>query len=174
GVLPWSVLTARGGTARTSWHFPCCRLGVGCGAAALSPSAYSLLADSCPPHLRATAISVYSMGIYLGSGMALMIGGVVTAWAQSHGSFDLPLLGEVRSWQMIFLVLGAAGVLFMPILLLIKEPQRKGAGAGVSIPLAQVAAYINANRKTVLLHNIGFACLSFASYGGAAWVPAYF
>lgn len=174
GVLIWSLMTALCGTAKTFWHFLCFRVGVGVGEAALSPSAYSLLADSFPPHLRATAISVYSMGIYLGSGMALMIGGVVTAWAQSHGSFDLPLLGEVRSWQMIFLVLGAAGVLFMPILLLIKEPQRKGAGAGVSIPLAQVAAYINANRKTVLLHNIGFACLSFASYGGAAWVPAYF
>lgn len=174
GVFIWSLMTALCGTAKTFWHFLCFRVGVGVGEAALSPSAYSLLADSFPPQLRATAISVYSMGIYLGSGMALMIGGGVAAWAQSHGSFHLPILGEVRSWQMIFLVLGGAGILFMPILLLIKEPKRQGAGAGVAIPLKQVAAYISANRKTVLLHNIGFACLSFASYGGAAWIPEYF
>lgn len=174
GVFIWSLMTALCGTAKTFWGFLCFRVGVGVGEAALSPSAYSLLADSFPPRLRATAISVYSMGIYLGSGIALMIGGGVAAWAQSHGSFDLPILGEIRPWQMIFLVLGLAGVAFMPILLLIKEPTRQGAGAGVAVPLSKVAAYINANRKTVLLHNIGFACLSFASYGGAAWVPEFF
>ena len=174
GVFVWSLMTALCGTAKTFWSFLCFRVGVGVGEAALSPSAYSLLADSFPPRLRATAISVYSMGIYLGSGLALMIGGGVAAWAQAQGSFDLPLLGEIRPWQMIFLVLGLAGVAFMPILLLIKEPTRQGAGAGVAVPLAKVAAYINANRKTVLLHNIGFACLSFASYGGAAWIPEFF
>ena len=174
GVFIWSLMTALCGTAKSFWGFLCFRVGVGVGEAALSPSAYSLLADSFPPRLRATAISVYSMGIYLGSGIALIIGGGVAAWAQSHGSFDVPVLGEVRPWQMIFLVLGLAGVAFMPILLLIKEPVRQGAGAGVSIPLSKVAAYINANRKTVLLHNIGFACLSFASYGGAAWIPEFF
>ena len=174
GVLVWSLMTALCGTAKTFWHFLMFRIGVGAGEAALSPSAYSLLADSFPPRLRATAISVYSMGIYLGSGLALMIGGTVAAWAQSKGNVDLPLLGETRPWQLIFLVLGAAGVIFVPILMLIKEPTRQGKGAGVAVPLGQVATYIRANRKSVMCHNIGFALLSFASYGGSAWIPEYF
>jgi len=174
GVAVWSLMTALCGTAKTFWHFLTFRIGVGVGEAALSPSAYSLLADSFPPRLRATAISVYSMGIYLGSGLALMIGGTVAAWAQTKGAVDLPLLGETRPWQLIFLVLGAAGVVFVPFLLLIKEPTRKGKGAGVAVPLGQVAAYIKANRKTVICHNVGFALLSFASYGGAAWIPEFF
>lgn len=174
GVLIWSIMTALCGTAKMFWHFLICRVGVGVGEAALSPSAYSLIADSFPPRLRGTAISVYSMGIYLGSGMALMIGGGVAAWAHSRGNVMLPLLGEVRPWQTIFLVLGAAGVFFLPILLLIKEPKRQGQGAGVSVPLAQVAAYMKANRKTVIFHNLGFAFLSFASYGGSAWIPEFF
>lgn len=174
GVLVWSLMTALCGTAKTFWHFLTFRIGVGVGEAALSPSAYSLLADSFPPRLRATAISVYSMGIYLGSGLALMIGGTVAAWAQSKGDVVLPLLGEVRPWQLIFLVLGAAGVVFVPILLLIKEPTRQGKGAGIAVPLSQVAAYIKANRKSVMCHNIGFALLSFASYGGSAWIPEFF
>lgn len=174
GVAVWSLMTALCGTAKTFWHFLTFRIGVAVGEAALSPSAYSLLADSFPPRLRATAISVYSMGIYLGSGLALMIGGTVAAWAQTKGAVDLPLLGETRPWQLIFLVLGAAGVVFVPCLLLIKEPTRKGKGAGVAVPLGQVAAYIKANRKTVICHNVGFALLSFASYGGAAWIPEFF
>src|SRR5690606_3559053 len=44
----------------------------------------------------------------------------------------------------------------------------------VAVPLGQVAAYIKANRKTVICHNVGFALLSFASYGGAAWIPEFF
>lgn len=174
GVLVWSLMTALCGTAKTFWAFLTFRIGVGAGEAALSPSAYSLLADSFPPRLRATAISVYSMGIYLGSGLALMIGGTVAAWAQSKGNVDLPLLGETRPWQLIFLVLGAAGVIFVPILMLIKEPTRQGKGAGVAVPLGQVATYIRANRKSVICHNVGFALLSFASYGGSAWIPEYF
>src|SRR5690606_32818096 len=107
GVAVWSLMTALCGTAKTFWHFLTFRIGVGVGEAALSPSAYSVLAGSFPPRLRATAISVYSMGIYLGSGLALMIGGTVAAWAQTKGAVDLPLLGETRPWQLIFLVLGA-------------------------------------------------------------------
>ena len=42
-----------------------------------SPAAFSLLADYFPPHRLARAISVYSMGLYFGAGLALMIGGSV-------------------------------------------------------------------------------------------------
>ncbi|EXF44516.1 MFS family transporter [Pseudomonas sp. BAY1663] len=75
GVLVWSLMTALCGTAKTFWHFLTFRIGVGVGEAALSPSAYSLIADSFPPKLRGTAMSVYSMGIYIGSGLAFLLGG---------------------------------------------------------------------------------------------------
>lgn len=86
----------------------------------------------------------------------------------------LPVLGMVRPWQLIFLVLGAAGVLFTAVLLLIREPSRKGVGAGVEVPLSEVAGYIRQNRRTVLCHNFGFACLAFAAYGSSAWIPTFF
>ncbi|MDP3816406.1 MFS transporter, partial [Pseudomonas sp.] len=69
GVLFWSAATAACGMARLYWQFLICRIGVGVGEAALSPAAYSLIADSFPAERRATAISVYSMGVYLGSGL---------------------------------------------------------------------------------------------------------
>ena len=174
GVLFWSAMTAACGMARLYWQFLLCRIGVGVGEAALSPAAYSLIADSFPAERRATAISVYSMGVYLGSGLAFLLGGLVIKFASAQGDVLLPVLGEVRPWQLIFLILGAAGVLFSLLLLAVREPARRGVGAGVAVPLAEVGRYLRANRRTVLYHNFGFAGLAFAGYGSAAWIPTFF
>jgi len=64
--------------------------------------------------------------------------------------------------------------MFCLVLLAIKEPTRKGVGAGVAVPLKEVGAYLLTIRKAVLCHNFGFACLSFASYGASAWIPTFF
>lgn len=174
GILFWSAATAACGMAKIYWQFLLCRIGVGVGEAALSPAAYSLIADSFPAERRATAISVYSMGVYLGSGLAFLVGGLVIQFASAQGDVTLPLLGEVRPWQLIFLILGVAGVFFTLLMLAIKEPVRRGAGAGVAVPLSEVGRYIRANRRTVLLHNFGFAGLAFAGYGSAAWIPTFY
>lgn len=50
-------------------------MGVSVGEAALSPAAYSLIADSFPPWRMATAINAYSIGTYLGSGLAFVVTG---------------------------------------------------------------------------------------------------
>ena len=174
GVLFWSAATAACGLAKLYWQFLVCRIGVGVGEAALSPAAYSLIADSFPRERRATAISVYSMGVYLGSGLAFLVGGLVIKFASAQGDVHLPLLGDVRPWQLIFLILGAAGVLFTLLMLAVREPERRGVGSGVAVPLSEVGRYLRSNRRTVLCHNLGFAGLSFAGYGSAAWIPTYY
>lgn len=174
GILFWSLMTAACGLAKQYWHFVLFRIGVGAGEAALSPAAYSLMADSFPPEKRATAISVYSMGIYLGAGLAFLLGGIVVTWANARGDVVLPVLGVIRPWQLIFLVLGLVGACFSLVLLAIKEPTRKGIGAGVAVPLKDVGVYLLSIRKAVICHNFGFACLSFASYGASAWIPTFF
>ncbi|HSC85369.1 MAG TPA: MFS transporter, partial [Pseudomonas sp.] len=174
GVLFWSAATAACGMARLYWQFLLCRIGVGVGEAALSPAAYSLIADSFPAERRATAISVYSMGVYLGSGLAFLLGGLVIKFASAQGDLHLPIVGEVRPWQLIFLILGAAGALFTLLMLAVREPARRGIGAGVAVPLAEVGRYIRRNRRTVLLHNFGFAGLALAGYGSGAWIPSFY
>jgi MFS family permease len=174
GIFFWSLMTAGSGLAQRYWHLLLCRFGVGVGEATLSPSAYSLIADSFPKEARATAISVYSMGIYLGSGLAFLVGGAIIQFAAAYGEIQLPLLGAVRPWQLIFFYLGASGMAFSVATFAIREPGRHGAGAGVAVPLREVAGYLYANRATVFYHNVGFAMLAFASYGSAAWVPTFF
>ena len=174
GVVVWSLMTSLCGLAHTYWQLFLFRIGVGVGEATLSPAAYSMIADYFPPERRATAISVYSMGIYLGSGLAFLLGGLVIQFAVAQGAVTLPLVGDVRPWQVVFFVLGGSGIVFSLAFLLVREPPRAGVDAGSSVPFGEVVAHLWRNRRTVLCHNLGFAMIAFCSYGAAAWVPSFF
>jgi MFS family permease len=147
-------------------------MGVGVGEAGLSPAAYSLIADSVHKKHLAKAISVYTMGIYLGGGMALIVGGMVIQWASDYSSITLPLIGEVYPWQAVFLAVGLPGLLLVPFLFTLKEPKRAKVQEK-AVPVAEVVQFFKANKKTVLLHNFGAALASVAGYGALAWVPSY-
>ena len=174
GVVVWSVMTAMCGLARTYWQLFLFRIGVGVGEATLSPAAYSMIADYFPPERRATAISVYSMGIYLGSGIAFLVGGLVIKFAVAQGAVTLPMIGDVRPWQLVFFVLGGSGITFSLAFLLVREPARGGVHVAGGVPFGSVVAHLWKNRRAVLCHNIGFAMIAFCSYGTAAWVPSFF
>ena len=110
GIAVWSVMTAGCGLAKTFWQLAIMRMGVGVGEASLSPSAYSLISDYFRPERRSTAMSVYSMGIYIGSGLAFILGGFITLLVAGRESTVLPGFGPVRSWQLVFFVVGLPGL----------------------------------------------------------------
>ena len=175
GIVVWSAMTALCGLAKHYWQLLLFRIGVGVGEAALSPAAYSMIADYFPPERRSTAMSVYSMGIFLGSGIAFLVGGLVVQYSVAQGTVLLPLLGEIRPWQMVFLILGASGIVFSFAFLLVREPKRQGVVDGQdSLPFSEVVSYLWANRRAVLSHNVGFAMMAMCSYGTTAWIPTYF
>lgn len=175
GVVVWSFMTALCGLARSYWQLFLFRIGVGVGEATLSPAAYSMIADYFPPERRATAISVYSMGIYLGSGIAFLLGGLVIQFAVAQGAVTLPLIGDVRPWQVVFFVLGGAGIVFSFAFLLVREPARDGVSLSTGgVAFGAVVSHLWKNRRTVLCHNLGFAMIAFCSYGTSAWVPSFF
>jgi MFS family permease len=175
GVVVWSLMTALCGLARSYWQLFLFRVGVGVGEATLSPAAYSMIADYFPPERRATAISVYSMGIYLGSGIAFLLGGLVIQFAMAQGVISLPLVGEVRPWQVVFFVLGGSGIIFSFAFLLVREPRREGVVMSANaVSFSAVLAHLWQNRRTVLCHNLGFAMIAFCSYGTSAWIPSFF
>ncbi|HSW15065.1 MAG TPA: MFS transporter [Solimonas sp.] len=175
GIVVWSLMTALCGTARSYWQLFLFRIGVGVGEAALSPAAYSMIADYFPPERRATAISVYSAGIYLGSGIAFLLGGLVIHFVSAQGEVMLPLVGSTRPWQVVFYILGIAGLLFSFAFVFVREPPRQGVKAGAqAVPFGEVVAYLWRNRRAVLCHNFGFAMIAFCSYGAAAWIPSFY
>jgi MFS family permease len=183
GFVFWSAMTAGCGLARNFVQMLLLRMGVGVGEAALSPAAYSLITDYFPPTRRATAISVYSMGIYIGSGLALFLGGTVVGYVSGQATIDLPLVGETRPWQVIFFIVGLPGVLLALLMYTVREPVRRGVRMiktadgkmkVAQVPLGEVLAYMLENKWTFICHTVGFALLSFSSYGTTSWVPAFF
>ncbi len=77
GLFFWSLMTALTGTAGSFALLAIYRVGVGVGEASLSPSAYSLIFDMFPKRLRATALSIYQGGIYLGAALGFALGGLI-------------------------------------------------------------------------------------------------
>ena len=111
GISIWSLFCAGCGLAKRFGQMLVLRMGVGVGEASLSPAAYSLLTDYFVPERRAMAMSIYNTGIYIGTGAASILGGLVTGWAAARGAWTLPLVGDVRSWQVVFFVVGLPGLL---------------------------------------------------------------
>ncbi|HTI50156.1 MAG TPA: MFS transporter [Planctomycetaceae bacterium] len=179
GIAFWSLMTAGCGITKKFWELALMRMGVGVGEATLSPSAYSLIADYFRPERRATAMSVYSMGIYVGSGMAFILGGMVVGFASGQESFVVPLIGAVRSWQVVFFVVGLPGLAVALLTLTIREPVRKGMRKSAgnqppAFPLSEVLSYVWDNRATFLCLNFGVAMVTLNAYGATSWVPTFF
>ena len=79
GLALWSSMTALSGFSSSFGMLAVARIGVGIGEASASPAAYSMISDSFPKERRATALSIYSSGLYIGGAVSLPIGGAVVA-----------------------------------------------------------------------------------------------
>lgn len=121
GLGFWSVMTAVSGLARSFVQLAIPRIGVGVGEASASPSAYSMLSDYFPASRRATALALYSSGIYLGVGLGLIVGGQIAGrWDAAWSS---PPLG-LRGWQVAFFAVGLPGLLLALWVRSLREPVR--------------------------------------------------
>ena len=131
GLSLWSAMTALSGFARDAGQLTVARIGVGVGEATASPSAYSLISDWFPVRLRATALAIYSSGLYIGGGISLAIGGmVVDRWNKAFP--DGGPLG-LAGWQAAFVAVGLPGLLLAVWVMTLREPIR-GAIDGIPTP----------------------------------------
>lgn len=176
GLALWSTMTALSGFAWNQISLTFARMGVGVGEATASPTAYSLISDYFPKHQRATALAIYSSGLYLGGGVSLGIGAwIVQAWNAAYpGGGPLGLAG----WHAAFLAVGIPGLLLALWVATLREPVR-GAMDAVASPSSPTPfreffrdlstivppfTLIGASQRGVgaLAVNIGFAVAVFA------------
>ncbi len=151
----WSAMTALSGLAGNYIQLLLARIGVGIGEAGGSPPSHSIISDYFPPERRATALSIYSVGIYIG----ILVGYSLGGW-----------LDQNYGWRIALMALGIPGIIYALVLLFtVKEPQK-----GHSDPehlkqaedssFGEVLSYLF-SKKTFLFLAFGCGLHTFANYG---------
>jgi MFS family permease len=178
GGAVFSAATIACGLAQSYVQLFLARVGVGAGEASLGPAAYSLMADTYPKEKLSGAMGVYTMGAFVGIGLAYVFGGLVVQWALRTGTLDLPLLGAVEPWQTAFIAAGAPGLLVALWVLTLKEPVRKGvAGAPGAklkpLPMREVLGHLAGRAGLYVPLFGGFCLITLSAYANTSWTPAF-
>lgn len=171
GLALWSSMTTLSGVARNFAELGLARIGVGVGEATANPCAYSLISDYFPPRRRATAIAVYSAGLYLGGGISLSFGSTIAArWNAHFAGVEAPL--GLAGWQVAFLMMGLPGLLLAGWVATLREPKRgrhdrvdRGVDRRTGLPQVSPLADFRRSLESVVPP---FTLLSSAHHGGTA------
>ncbi|MFZ9086070.1 MAG: MFS transporter, partial [Steroidobacteraceae bacterium] len=160
GIFLWTIMTAACGLARGYGQLFLARMGVGFGEGALSPAALSLLTDLFPRRQLARAIGVYSTGIAIGSGVALLVGGSVIQAVSGAETVTLPLFGTLRPWQAAFIIVSLPGLPIGLLMLTLREPARKGMTQGAGWSLKPTLAHLREHCRSYLGIALGMSVLT--------------
>jgi len=162
-LAAWSGFTALCGVAQNFWHIFLARLGVGIGEAGGVAPSYALIGDYFPSERRATALSIYSLGIPIGSGLGVLLGGYIAATVD---------------WRAAFFAVGLAGVIIVPIFKFLVRDKAKPKVAADNpaslpeTPALKETAGILARKKSFWFLSFGAAMSSMLGYGIAFWLPS--
>ncbi|WP_149866052.1 MFS transporter, partial [Salmonella enterica] len=128
---------------------------------ALSPAAYSMFSDMFSKDKLGRAVGIYSIGAFLGGGIAFLVGGYVINLLKGVTLIEVPLLGALKAWQIAFLVVGLPGIIIgLLFILTVKDPARKGqqlnqSGQVDQVKFTQCLQFIKKHAKTFACHYLG-------------------
>ena len=155
----WSFMTAISGFVHSYTQLLLARVGVGIGEAGGSPPAHSIISDIFPPERRASAMSFYSMGVYIGILFGFLAGG----W-----------LNEIFGWRVAFLVVGVPGILVaLVVRFTLREPIRgfsenRAPTEDAVVPFGDVVPLLW-SRRSFRHMALGSAINAFAGYSCTNW-----
>ena len=180
GIVFWSIATALCGLSKNFIQLFLSRMGVGIGEAALSPAAYSMFSDMFAKDKLGRAVAIYSIGSFVGGGIAFLVGGFVIGLLKDMSLIAVPLLGMLKAWQVAFILVGLPGVIIgILVLLTVKDPKRKGQmvdaqGNVVKVKLSDTFKFLKKHKKTFTCHYLGFTFYAMALFCLISWTPAFY
>ena len=121
------------------------------------------------------AMAVYKSGAMFGGGLAFIIGGAVVGYVVNSDSIILPLLGEMKPWQMAFIIVGLPGVLIGLLMLTVKEPSRTGVADTLDkkVSISDAIKYMQKRWRIYLFIFLGFAFMAAPISSALTWIPVY-
>lgn len=179
GIVIWTAAAAACGLARNFLQLFLARMMVGIGEATLTPSGFSMLADLFRPHRLSLPLSVFTGSSFIGSGIALLLGGFLIAQLSAMHQVVLPVFGELRAWEAAFIIGSLPGVIVVLLFLLtVREPLRRRDPAAKPEDdrpsLAEVAKFVRGKAGVFAAVFCGISVLAAVQFCLGAWVPAHF
>ncbi|KJS08545.1 MAG: hypothetical protein VR73_05285 [Gammaproteobacteria bacterium BRH_c0] len=178
GITVWSLMTFLCSLPKTFFGFFLARMGVGVGEAALSPSAYSLMSDYFPRERIGTAVGIYNVGIYVGAGLALIIGGVLIDAIPAIRDQLPALVAGFADWRIVFMLVGLPGILLAVLfVLLVREPARRYQLTGHrtdKLSIADSISFVARRWRRFFGFFVGMTLQSIIFYALLSWVPTHF
>ncbi len=149
---------------------------VAVGEAVLAPSAVSILSDYFSIKRRTRALSLYSLGVFFGGGLALWFGGALIRLLGPHGAVPTAI-GSLETWRIVFIAVGLSGLILVPFLLSVREPDRRsndGVGDSTKTTIKDVWSVFRRRRAALFGCIVGFGMLALGSQTISAWAPTLF
>jgi MFS family permease len=175
GLVLWSLATIGCSFATTFHGLFVARMLVGIGEAALVPVATSLIADYFAPAYRPKAYGVFVTGSSLGTAAAFALSGLFLSWADRLAA-TVPAFHGMASWQIVFILCGAPGILLASVILLaVREPRRHGVmSVAHGFSLRPIIALFRARPLAFATLMIGTVLNLVCVYAIVGWFPALF
>ena len=158
----WSAMTALSGLAQNFVQLAFARIGVGVGEAGCSPPAHSMISDLFPEERRATALSIYSLGIPFGIMFGLFAGGWLDEWF---------------GWRNAFFIVGIPGIVLALIVRLTVPEPRRGASEKTRhderrYSILDTVQWLG-GRASFRYLAFGAGLAAFSGYAIIAWFPTF-
>ncbi|MXO59965.1 MFS transporter [Altererythrobacter salegens] len=180
-IAIWSAATAACGLAQTFWQFFAARFGIGTGEAINGPLSYSLLSDYFRPGKLPRGIAIYNVGLQGGAALSMLLGALLIWITGGLPEVQMPLIGAVRDWQLVFVFTGLTGIPVMLLMWLLAEPERRSLRSTSLVVdgregtrLRDVVAFLWTHRRLYLPMFLGLALTSIHMMGLGAWSAAFY
>jgi MFS family permease len=156
------------------------RLIGGFGGAGNGPATFSLLADTFPPAKLPKAMAAMNIGFMFALGLAYLVGGYLMR-SLATPTYTLPFFGELRSWQVVFLILAIPDlILGFLVMFTVLEPKRRRPAGTAAPTLAsafsygQVFKYLWDNRRTFAPMYVGLLLDCIALGANTFWMAVFY
>ena len=172
-ALVWTVLTAACGLCSSFGQLLAVRAGMGLFEGVAAPATASMLRDALSPERRGRGFAVFAMAPMIGTGLAMLAGGGMVAAIGALHVHALPLIGELKPWQIVFILFGLIGLPAAALILATAEPRRTGHEVAIGgASLKEAWAHLTRHGR------IYWPLMAFGTLHGmlsltfAAWAPA--
>lgn len=171
-VLLWSSATILSGFSDSFIMLLIARCIVGLGESVLQPAGWNIVGRLFPKEKLATALSMLTAGTQVGVAASFLLTGHLISEAGNNPIFQKTLFGERQSWQWVFLIAGAAGILLSFVIFVVPKT-RKDQKSATEQKQESFMSFVVSNRLFLLCHFAGFGLISIMVNGAGAWVPSY-